>query len=229
VKYKFHIYIHFSGNASLLEKCIASVLPQAREFSTYENPIVILNNTKEDLRNWLVNKDGWVDLKPPTPFIWAVAHNWLLTLAMENEEDFAFSCHTDVEVSPGAFADIFSRYEAVKDTKWYCVFANECLGMQNLAFFRNEGIMYDAFLFPMYYSDNHLARIAYLRGYNETMYYCPLVHHNKSHTIREDPVMGRRNSLNFPHAGMIYQSIWGGMPGQETVTDPYANGTLSRN
>jgi len=229
MQYNFHVYIHFSGNAFLLNKCVTSLLPKVRQFSTAENPIVILNNTNLNLSDWIMVSDGWVDLKPPTPLIWATAHNWLLSLAKQNGDPFAFSCHTDVEIMDGALEEIFAVYERVKDTKWYCIFANECLGMQNLDFFYDENVWYDAFLFPMYYSDNHIARIAYLRGYKEEMYFSPLVLHNKSHTIRDDRIMQLRNNLGFPKAGEIYKTIWGGMPGQETNNDPFANGLFSRN
>lgn len=226
MKYNFHVYVHFSGNASLLNKCLKTLIPQAKQFSTYENPVIILNNTKENLNNWIYDKEGWIELKPPTPLIWATAHNWLLTLAHDNNESFAFSCHTDVELLDGAIQEILDKYETIKDTKWYCIFANECLGMQNIKFFYDENVWYDAFLFPMYYSDNHIARIAFIRGWKEEMYYSPRVIHNKSHTIREDSVMARRNSLGFDTAGAIYARIWGGLPGHETSNDKYASGTV---
>jgi hypothetical protein len=80
----------------------------------------------------------------------------------------------------------------------------------------------------MYYSDNHIARIAFLRGYKEEMYYSSLVLHNRSHTIRDDSVMRLRNLLGFPKAGEIYQQIWGGLPGHEINSDSYANGLFNK-
>jgi hypothetical protein len=229
MQYNFHVYVHFSGNASLLNSCIDSLLPRIRQFSTAETPIVILNNTQEDLSKWIYAKEGWMEVKPPVPLIWATAQNWLLTLAKLNGDPFAFSMHTDVEILDGALEETFAIYERVKDTKWYCIFANECFGMHNLDFFYNENVWYDAFLFPMYYSDNHIARIAFLRGYKEEMYYSPYVLHHRSHTLRDDPAMQKRNNLNFPKAGEIYAQIWGGLPRAETNPDPYANGLFSRN
>jgi hypothetical protein len=228
MKYPFHVYIPFSGNVHLLDRCISSILPFVREYSTYDDPIIILNNTKVPLQGKL-EADGWSELIPPVPMVWATAYNWLLRVALANQEPFAFATHTDVEISQGAMEEVFDNYERVKDTKWYCIFANECLGMHNLAFFEDEQVWYDDFLFPMYYSDNHLARIAYLRGYREVMYYSEAVHHTKSHTIREDNVMRLRNAVGFPHATEVYKQIWGGVPGSETVADPYACGLLTRN
>jgi hypothetical protein len=137
MKHNFHVYIHFSGNASLLNKCIDSLLPRLRQFSTAETPIVVLNNAEVNLSDWVTASDGWEEVRPPVPLIWATAHNWLLRLAKEKGDPFAFSTHTDVEILDGAFEEVFAIYERVKDTKWYCIFANECFGMQNLDFFYN--------------------------------------------------------------------------------------------
>jgi len=226
-KLKFNCYINFSGNAALLNNCIKSLLPQLRQFSTEENPIVVVNNTNTNLIDWLEMKEGWKEVKPPVPLVWSEAHNWCIKMARKNEEPFVMTAHTDIELLDGAMEELLSRWEQLKNEtngKWIIACMCECFAVQNHNFFYDENVFYDPYLFPLYFSDNHVARIAYLRGYKECMFFSTKIIHNKSHTIRDNFIMGKRNGIGFGYAAQAYQAIWGGSPGHETVTDPFANG-----
>lgn len=220
----FHCYINFSGNARLLSACLESIMPQIKKHSSYEFPVIVLNNTNVKLKDWLPDIQGWLEMKPPVPIVWAEAQNWIIKMAYEGNEPFAMSIHTDVTLKDGAIDELLRKYDEYKTSRWHIICANECVSLQNPIFFYSENIRYDAFLFPMYYSDNHIARLASLRGWREYMYATELVNHRRSHTIAENRVMGRKNDLAFGHHGSIYQQIWGGLPGRETNFDPNASG-----
>lgn len=226
---KFRCYISFTQNTPMLNKALSTVIPQLREFSSEPVPVVILNNSMVPLGDRLEYPNDCLELFPPTPLQCATNANWMVRLAHDNEEPFAMIMHMDAEMQPGCMAAALAKWEEVKDTKYIAIFANGGFEMENIAFFYNENVWYDDFLFPFYYTDNHIGRIAALRGYSVAAIPSEYVVHHSSHNLREDPVLNRKNNYAFPIQGQLYKAIWGGMPGQETVTDPYANGTLSRN
>jgi len=55
-----------------------------------------------------------------------------------------------------------------------------------------------------------------------------ILEHKSSHYLKEDPIFHRKNDIAFNNQGRTYAMIWGGLPGAEINTDPYANGTLPR-
>ena len=135
--------------------------------------------------------------------------------------------HTDVVLLTGAMEELINKYKSfsTENPKWHIIAFNECFAIQNHNFFYDENLFYDAFLFPMYFADNVIAYLASLRGYKEHMAYSEKVdHRNKSHTIRDNPVMGKKNSLGFGYSSQAYQAIFGGSPGHETNKDPFASG-----
>jgi hypothetical protein len=150
------------------------------------------------------------------------------------DQPFVLSTHTDSELLPGAMEALIAGYEQRKGTKWYAMGIGSAIFVAfNPRFFVEENVWFDTFLFPFYYMDNHMGRIAMLRGLGDSLvtleaYEGALIKHVSSHYLKEDPIFRRKNDIAFKHHGAIYADIWGGLPGHETVTDPYASGTLPR-
>jgi hypothetical protein len=233
-KYRFRIYIPFGRNVELLNKAIASIVPQIDEFSSYEGKkIVVINNTCKPLIPLLEQPDAVDVWELPFALPHAAEGNWMIKDALDSGQPFCLTTHTDSELLPGAMAAMVKGYEERIGTKWYAMgIDGSIFAAYNTEFFRKEDVWFDTFLFPFYYMDNHLGRIAMLRGYSDGQASrdpaIPLVKHVSSHYLKEDPIFCRKNAIAFKHHGAIYTEIWGGLPGHETVTDPYASGTLPR-
>jgi len=234
--YNFRLYIPFARNLDLLNKCIESVVPQIHEFSSYVGKkIVVINNSG-------VHIDAEKELKYPNDVdVWelpfelthAQEANWMIKDTATQGLDFCATTHTDSELLPGAMETLIKGYDGVKGTKWYAMGIGSPIFVAfNHRFFIEENVWFDPFLLPFYYMDNHMGRIARLRGWSDTLVEgpptTPLLKHVSSHVLKEDAVFRSKNNVAFPAHGQIYKAIWGGMPGQEIINDPYANGTLPR-
>jgi hypothetical protein len=234
-EYKFKLYIPFGGNPELLNKAIASIIPQINEFSSYEGKkIVVINNTCKPIIPLLEHPEAVDVWELPFEISHAEENNWMIKDVLATGQPFVLSTHTDSELLPGAMQALIAGYEQRKGTKWYAMGIGSAIFVAfNPQFFVEENVWFDTFLFPFYYMDNHMGRIAMLRGWGDSLvtleaYEGALIKHVSSHYLKEDPIFRRKNDIAFRHHGAIYSDIWGGLPGHETVTDPYASGTLPR-
>jgi GT2 family glycosyltransferase len=203
---------------------LESVLAQIGDYSLEEKPIVILNNQAQDIAHLIsipLNKVEIID--SPIPILLPEALNWVFKLAYQNNEPWAMWLHTDAVLKSGAIHDIINKYEYIKlnNLSWGLIYeCNQAFAIFNSDAIHKEQLFYDAWLFPMYYMDNHFHRILAIRGYPEYLTDTPnLVTHEVSHRLKEDNSLSRRNSLAFGLHGQLYRSIHGGPPGQEVVTD----------
>lgn len=227
MKYKFRCYFTYKDNIHRLNQALESVLPQMEEFSSEEVPILIINDEGQDIAPLLtIPLDKVQIFTPPISILLPETLNWIFKLAYQNNEPWAMWLHTDAILKPGAMADLLLKYEQVKDGKWGLIYEmNQAFAIFNSTAIHDEQLFYDAWLFPMYYMDNHFHRILAIRGYPEFLTDIPnLVIHDKSHTIRENNALTRKNALAFDLHGALYQKIHGGMPGQERVNDRTLNG-----
>ena len=229
MKYKFRVYMSYTVNIPMMNRAIDAVAKQIRQFSTEERPILILNNSMVSIMDQIENKTDCQEIFPCTPLQCATTSNWMIRLAHDNEEPFCMEVQQDAVLYDGAIETAIAKFEEVKDTKWIAIHANGGFEIKNINFYYTENVWYDDFLFPFYYTDNHMYRISTLRGWPVIRIPCDLALHESSHCIRDDPVLNRRNHFAFPAHGNIYSQVWGGPPGQERINDPYANGTLPRN
>ena len=232
--YNFRMYIPFGRNMDLLNKCIESIAPQIEEFSSYEGKkIVVINNSMKPIADKIVHADKVDIWELPFELVHAQEANWMIRDTYDKGLDFCATTHTDSELLPGAMATLIKGYDGVKGTKWYAMGIGSPIFVAfNPHFFVEENVWFDPFLFPFYYMDNHMGRIARFRGWSDTLVEgpptTPLLKHVGSHILHEDPVFARKNNLAFPQQGVIYANIWGGLPGHETICDAYASGTLPR-
>jgi hypothetical protein len=227
--YNFRIYIPFGGNVDLLNKAITSIIPQIKEHSSYKGAkIVVINNSGESINQSIPQEVEIWEL--PFELTHAQEANWVLKDAIQGQQSFCLMTHTDVILLPGAMDKLFIEYEKIKNTKWYVVGVGAPAFLAyNLNFFIEEDVWHDPFLFPFYFMDDHMERIAVLRGWES---YLPHTHdpsiltHVISHTIKENAIFKKKNDIAFLYHEAIYCEIWGGLPGEETVMDIYANGIL---
>jgi hypothetical protein len=235
-QYPFKIYIPFACNIDALNRCVESVLSQIDDFSCFNGrKIVIQNDSQQDISSLIVHPEAVEIMEAPyrIKLVHAQQGNWMIQDAIHTSQPFALTVHADAEILPGAMQDILERYEELKDTKWGIIFGGkdwQVFGCYNPQFFVQEDVWFDPFLFPFYYMDNHMHRIMGLRGWPVYSSHSPIatIKHKSSHYLKEDSIFRRKNDIAFPAHGSIYTQIWGGLPGQERVTDPWANGTLSR-
>lgn len=81
--------------------------------------------------------------------------------------------------------------------------------------------LYDEWAFyPCYYEDDDWIRRCEL-GDVAWLDYDGRISHDRSITIRSDPVAAARNARTFPDNARRYAEKWGGMPGAETFDTPY--------
>jgi hypothetical protein len=240
---KFKIYIPFGGDMPFLNKAINSIIPQIEEHSSYEGKkIVVINNTMEDISTQIEHADKVDIWGLPFELTHAQEANWAIKDTLKTNQPFCLFTHTDAELLPGAIEAVIDAYEKVKDTKWYAVgVGSAVLVIHNPLFYMTENVWYDPFLFPMYYMDNHIGRIANLRGWSDWLYphTPPMPHtgytgeplyikHVGSHHLKNNPIFKAKNDVAFDNDGQTYIDIWGGLPGSETSFDPYAKNTLPR-
>lgn len=222
---KFRCYVSYTTNDPMLNRCVNAIAAQVREFSSEERPIVIMNNSMVPLGDRLENKTDCVEVFPCTPLQCSTTGNWMIRMAHDNGEPFCMEVQQDAVLYAGAIATALAKYEEVKGTQYIAIHANGGFEIKNINFYYTENVWYDDFLFPFYYTDNHMYRIGTLRGWPVVRIPTELALHESSHCIKDDPVLNRRNHFGFPAHGAIYSAIWGGLPGCETIHDPFANGT----
>lgn len=233
MKYNFRLFIPFGKDLDLLTKSVNSIADQVEEYSCYEGKkIVILNNSLEPINISTPYIDMIEIWELPFELVHAQQANWMIADSINKQLPFFIVTHTDAEHLPGVMKEMLSRYEKIKDTKWFQLRMAGCpvFIMFNPQFFVQENILYDAFLFPFYYMDHHIERIAKIRGWakiNDPIE-TPLVNHIRSHMLKTDDVFKARNDLVCVQAEKAYEEIWGGLPEKETINDPYAKGTLPR-
>lgn len=232
----FRIYISFARNMELLNKCIASIVPQINEHSTWQGKkIVVINDSQTDITGQYVFPEEVEVFEFPyrikvSP---AVMGDYVVKDAHFTGQPFAMTLHTDAELLPGAMEDLLKKYDEVADQKWGMIFGGagwQVFALYNPRFFFEEDIWHDPYLFPFYYQDNHLYRLMMLRGWQQYASDSPVptIIHKSSHYLKEDPIFRRKNDIAFPAHGAIYAAIWGGLPGYERSNDKYANGTIPR-
>lgn len=81
--------------------------------------------------------------------------------------------------------------------------------------------LYDEWAFwPCYFEDDDWIRRCEL-GDVDWIEYDGRIAHDRSITIRSDPVAAARNAQTFPECRRRYVEKWGGEPGRETFDSPY--------
>jgi hypothetical protein len=130
---------------------------------------------------------------------------------------------------------MFDKYEEVKDTKWGILFGSgggDVCSFYNPAYFLETGNWCDSKLFADYFTDLHTIRLMEFHGWSLVKSHsdadCQLVLHEGSHTIKENVRAKKMNDLLQGSWRGLYSKIWGGDPGKETITDPYASGIFPR-
>ena len=229
---KFTCYIPCAGDPPLTQRAVDSLLKELEDYP--DASIVILNNMEKPLFiDYPPSRLAIVDM--PVRLLHGQSINLIIREACNTEQPFAMSLHNDAMLYPGAVKELLAEWERVQaiDPKWGTIMLGHNNGdafvLWNPAYNYAENVWHDPFLLPMYYMDNHYYRIQELRGWHRYSTEHDLLLHEGSHSIKNDPIMRRKNDIVFRHHGAIYKDIWGGLPGSETSNDPYANGTLSRN
>lgn len=212
------IHIPCKSNTELLLKAIQDLYFQVDKF-------YIINNTDNEQ---LILSDPENKVEVITP-IASLCYEQSLYASVKHSikinSEYCLWAHTDIEVKPGAIQLLLEKYEEVKNSKWGVIYGQyDALCLFNPQYFINEHDKGD--IFTSYFGDNNRYRRMNLLGYN--IYNAdkvnPLVNHIGSHNIKFNSKERSKNDLLFGLTGQLYQSIWGGMPGCETVTDPNPRG-----
>jgi len=211
-------------NNGYLEKALESIYPQIIKYKEKGKPLFyIINNTLEKL-NIDIKYDYFI-YNSPVPLNFSQSINYAFR---ENDKnDFMLWSHIDVTLNDNALDSLYNKYIEVKNKKWYQVRTNyDSFAIYNHKVFLENNILYDELLFPLYFNDKHAYRLMELRGYNFFETNENLVNHHTGMSIKTNKTIGRKNKMMFEEQGFVYKKIWGGFPGEETITDPNANGVI---
>jgi hypothetical protein len=222
--------------------------PYSEEFHPFTSSpgrkIVIINNSGDDNLGMKIEHREKVDVwQLPFELTHCQEYNWMIKACLEENELMCLSTHTDTELLPGAVETAAKACERVLGTKWYAYgIGGAQFVAYNPRFFQEENVWFDPFLFPFYFMDNHMGRIAKLRGWSDFLVMGEpvtspmtgfqetpqLIKHVSSHYLKENPIFCKKNNIAFKYHQQIYAEIWGGVVGSEKSTDPWASGTLPK-
>lgn len=240
IKAQFRVFIPYTGNPELLKKAISSVRHELDKHSTVEAPqprIIIVNNRRGKTEpDFIMEPDVfWLSLMEPM-FLPQVL-NMAIQSAHEREDDFMFWMHDDCELRPGAVKIMLDKRKELEDAgaKWGAIFttgAGDVCSFYNPKYNYETNSWYEPMLFPLYFMDCHYFRILRARGWTLEMSHnegdMAILNHVGSHTIKDDPALKVKNDFMQAHWRAIYEKIWGGGPGQETIADAVSAGTLPK-
>lgn len=228
---RFRCVIPYTGNAERLRTVVNSVLEEIGKYSmVMVGQVVVINNSEKPGNLFFGTPEvKWVETVDP--LLLPQVLNRAIKFAEMEGDDFMFWMHDDAELRPNALKIMLEKWQQVKGTKWAAIFgcgAGDVCSFYNPAYNFETGIWYDPLLFPMYFMDCHYFRVVEANGWklehaHDDGYY-PLVTHYGSHTIKENYHARVMNDFMQKYWSRAYEDIWGGRPGQETITDPYANG-----
>ncbi|HUD75907.1 MAG TPA: hypothetical protein VMQ76_12620 [Terracidiphilus sp.] len=143
--------------------------------------------------------------------------------------DYWLHCHSDAVFSP---EDVVAVQDIARGgvlgeqglVKWHMIATcYDVLCAYNTAAIKELGGWNQMFL--NYFSDNDLHRRAKLAGYEIVQAPFHNVVHgvdgDGSQTINSDPHLRRQNEILFPAYAHLYETIWGGGPGEEKFNTPW--------
>lgn len=233
--YKFRCIIPFTGNYDSLNWAIESMHREIVKWTYLDKPIIVFNNTKQDFDWDKINKNMIGNFTVEDyyePYLLPQILNWGIRRAKKLGEDFMFWMHDDAALHCNGLKILLDKYEEVKDLKWASIYLSkmgDVCSLYNFNYNYTENVWYEPILFPLYFMDCHYTRIARLKGWSiEYANWDPpkdYVVHPGSHTIKENQRLNTINNFMQESWRLVFEKIWGGQPGQETITDPNAQGT----
>lgn len=239
-KARFRVVIPFTGNRALLDKAIESVRSELRKHSEVTvSSIVIIDNVRGGS---VINTDRedhevlWEHL-PTEPMLLPQVLNWAIQRAEKNFDDFMFWMHDDAELRPGALKIMLDKRNELeaRGVKWGAIFstgAGDVASFYNPKYNFQTNSWYEPLLFPMYFMDCHYFRCMAAKGWELHQSHnegdMVIVDHVGSHTIKEDAAMRAKNDFLQRPWSELYERIWGGRPGSETILDAVTAGTLPK-
>lgn len=238
-KLQFRCVIPYTGNTELMRKAVDSAKREMAKHCDSGAPIIrVINNRRGQPKpDWLDSDDGiiWDDIREP--LLLPQILNQAIQEAHAHGDHFMFWMHDDAELEPNALKVMIDKYldlEA-RGAKWGAIFstgAGDVASFYNPKYNYETGVWYDPMLFPLYFMDCHYFRVMAANGWTLEVSHNEghgrIVKHFGSHTIKEDNAMARKNDFMQRPWSELYERIWGGRPGAETITDAVAAGTLPK-
>jgi hypothetical protein len=227
-----NLYIPYGYHNEKLYQMLKNLLESIKLQSLGVNPVV-LNNSKENLRDYLREDNYFPDIiYLDLRLVQCQMFNWALEISKQKKDPFCLITHTDTVLKPYAIKKMKEKIESLKYNHWALCeggYGSMVFFAINNEFVDIEDFYFDPNLFPMYFDDNHARMIMKSRGWE--IHYTDdqnLAEHLASQTINTDKEFHRKNDLTFPLFEQLYIKIWGGKPDQETIQDSTANGTYLR-
>jgi len=239
-KARFSVVIPFTGNKKLLARAVESVRRELRKHSTLSNgTILIIDNVPGGSVHETDREDHEVHWQfgPEEPMLLPQVLNWAIRRARKNHEEFMFWMHDDAELRPGALKIMLDKRNELeaRGEKWGAIFstgAGDVASFYNPRYNFETNSWYEPLLFPMYFMDCHYFRCMAAKSWKLELSHnegdMVIVDHVGSHTIKEDAAMRAKNDFLQRPWSELYERIWGGRPGSETILDAVAAGTLPK-
>lgn len=236
--HKFRCVIPYTGNPDLLRKAIASVRHELSKHSTVDQGrIVVMNNRRGKTEPDFIMEPDVLWLPFIEPMLLPQVLNMAIQSTVRNGDDFMFWMHDDAELRPGALKIMLDKRNELESSgaKWGAIFstgAGDVASIYNPKYNYETESWYEPLLFPLYFMDCHYFRAMAAKGWTLEMSHNEgdliIVDHVGSHTIKENPVMRAKNDFLQRGWSDVYERIWGGRPGSETVLDAVGAHTVPK-
>ncbi len=212
----YAIFVPVVNRFDLLDEAVASTEPY---------PVTIIDNSDGKLGDRY--NDPRIEIyRPPVPLHFTQTMNLEFKLAKDRGAQYCIHLHSDAKFPAERIADIAekARKADADGKKWligYTLYDILCIYNVESALAVGG---YDWLISNFYHADNHLWRKARLLGYELLEFGGDGVVHNGggSVTINSDAKWGIRNGATFPLSAFLYQSVWGGGPGNEVYDYPFS-------
>ena len=221
----FAAYVFYVNRPDLLQRAISA-------FAALEDELTIVDNSPDGLDQSASNRlsmHGIEVFRPPVPLSYAQSCNWMLKDATEKKVDFILHFHSDATTTnPLAVEELLTYVRRLRDSgldKWACAWTlYDVLWALNPVACRDVG-GWDTD-FPNYHTDQAMKQRWKRRGWQTLDTHIQGMSHVGSATTNSDPQLQFRQQLMFPLIRMYYQSMYGGIPGEEKTLVPFSRPDL---
>jgi hypothetical protein len=222
-------YVFFVNREDLLQRAIGA-------FAEIEPFLTVVNNSG---KHFPEDASRLYDVfEPPVPLTYSQSMNWMLKDAEGKGVDFILHFHSDAySTNPTAVKELLEYASKTKaeNRRWACLWTlYDVLWVVNPIAARDVG-GWDT-LFPDYYTDQAFKQRCKRRGWELIDTNIQGIGHDKgdgvgngqhgSATINSDPQLSFIHGMIDPLYGILYQSMYGGIPGRETTLIPFGRADI---
>jgi hypothetical protein len=211
----FAAYCFYVNRPELLKRAVDS-------FAATWDELTIVDNSGYGIDTDL--PDSVTIFEPPVPLSYAQSCNWMLKDAEKKHVDFILHFHSDATTTnPTAVHELLTYVRQMRDSgmdRWACAWTlYDVFWAVNPIAARDVG-GWDTD-FPNYHTDQVMKQRWKRRGWQLIDTHIEGMSHEGSAVTNSDPELKLRQQFMFPLIRMYYQSMYGGIPGEEKTLVPF--------